>query len=40
MPPYPRRVPQNCRSLGYARDDKKERAVVKGGTVAKEWGSH
>jgi hypothetical protein len=27
-----RRGPQNCRSLGFARDDKKERA-----TVHKEW---
>jgi hypothetical protein len=23
------RVPQNCRSLGFARDDKKDRVVVK-----------
>jgi hypothetical protein len=31
-----RKGPRNCRSLGFARDDKKERVVVKIGQLLKE----
>jgi hypothetical protein len=31
-----RKGPRNCRSLGFARDDKKERVVVKEEAVVKE----
>jgi hypothetical protein len=31
-----RKGPRNCRSLGFARDDKKERVVVKRGRLPKE----
>jgi hypothetical protein len=33
-----RNGPQNCRSLGFARDDKKERVVVKERAVAEGKG--
>jgi hypothetical protein len=31
-----RKGPRNCRSLGYARDDKKERVVVKRGSLPRD----
>jgi hypothetical protein len=33
---FPGRVPQNCRSLGFAQDDKKERVVVRRRRLLKE----
>jgi hypothetical protein len=33
-----RKGPRNCRSLGFARDDKKERVVERGRIVAKGEG--
>jgi hypothetical protein len=31
-----RKGPRNCRSLGYARDDKKERVFVKRGPLPRD----